>query len=96
MDKMYFSSNDDISVYYARNTEEGKALWDKSTELYEAEQKAEIAVLEWEEEHDAEAPFEMYQAMFDAQKANKAAYMEFETAWKAWASANHEWIEMID
>lgn len=90
---MNFASNDEIAVYYALNTEEGKALWKQYTELSEAEQKAENTVLDWEAEHDAEAPMEMYQVMYDAQKASKAASAEFERAWKAWAAAKAEQIK---
>ena len=93
---MNFASNLEIAMYYARNTAEGKKLRSKAIELFEAEEWAENAVLQWEEEHNAEAPMEMYQAMYDAQKASKAAHMAFETAWKAWAAANDGQIKMVD
>lgn len=93
--KMKFASNLEIALYYARNTSEGKMLHSKAIELFRAEERAENDVLKWEDAHHAEAPMEMYQAMYDAQKASKAASKEFESAWKAWAAANDEQIEML-
>ena len=92
--KITLRTMEDANVKFSF-TEKGEVLWNAREEADRAWKAAGEAIEQYEKEHDAEAPDELYDAEEAAKAAFYKAFDEFDEAVKAWIKENAESIEWV-